>query len=140
MKKRKLGWREALFILLSAALVIYLTIRDWEKSKHNAELFKKSELQAEVLEPLVKNFYQVRGRMPWSLVDRLPDGQRFVDLLPNGNCFVNTFTGQYTEPRFFDRIHKEADAGTVAVIKEEDYGYIVVYGVDRKVVVLKLRL
>ncbi len=140
MQKRKFGWPEVLFVLVSAALVIYLTIREWEKSNRNTELFKRAELQAEVLEPLVKNFYQATGRMPWSLVDRLPDGQRFVDLLPNGNCFANTFTGQCTEPRFFDRIYKEAGAGTVAVVKEGDYGYIVVYGVDRQTVVLKLQL
>jgi hypothetical protein len=140
MQKRKLGWPEVLIILIGLALVVTWTIHDWKKTNRNTELFKSSELQAEMLEPLVRSFYQAQGRMPWSLVDRLPSGQRFVDLLPNGQCFANTFTGQYTEPRFFDRIHKEADAGTVAVIKEEDYGYIVVYGVNRQAVVLKLRL
>jgi hypothetical protein len=134
------GWlKEALFILVSAALVIYLTIKQWEKSSNSAELFKLSKSQVEVLEPLVRSFYQTTGRVPWSLADRLPTGQKFVDLLPNGECFANPFTGRRTEPHFFDRIYKEADKGTVAIIVEGGQTYIVVYG-EHRTLTRKLRL
>lgn len=140
MEKKKIGWKEVLFILIGLAIVSYFTVKEWKQTNHNAELFKTSEAQAEILEPLVRSFYQTAGRVPWSLVDRLPSGQRFIDLLPNGECFANPFTGQCTEPRFFDRIHKEAGKGTVAIVVEDDRAYIVVYGDQRRTSIHRLRL
>ena len=107
MKKRRLGWREALFILLSAALVVYLMVKEWQKSNHNAELFRTSALQAETLEPLVRNFYQAKGRMPWSLVDRLPDGQRFVDLLHIKRLANINHIDRFFEAIFSELLHRQ---------------------------------
>lgn len=140
MHKRKLGWLDVLFILIGLAIVVYFSIRDWKQSNHSAELFRRSEAQAEILEPLVKSFYQAAGRVPWSLVDHQPNGQSFAEQLPNGECFANSFTGRRTEPRFFDRIYKEADRGTVAIVYDGIRAYIVVYGDEKRTSVRRLRL
>jgi len=139
VKKRKIGWKEVVIVLIGLVIVAFLTIHEWKKTKRNNELFKGVENQAEILEPLVRSFYQATGRVPWSLVDRLPSGQKFIDLLPNGECFANPFTGRRTEPRFFDRIYEEAEKGTVAIVVEDRQSYIVVYG-ERRTVTHKLRL
>lgn len=139
MKRSKIGWKEVLFILIGLILVVIWTIHGWKQTNYNAELFEKSKGQAEVLEPLVRSFYQATGRVPWSLADRQPDGRMFVDLLPNGECFANPFTGRRTEPRFFDRIYKEAEKGTVAIVVEGNQTHIVVYG-EHRTLIRKLRL
>lgn len=139
MRKRKTGLLEVLCALIGLGLFVWFTLKSFEHSSRDHRLFKTAESQAETLEPLLRDFYQATGRMPWSLADRQPDGRMFVDLLPNGECFANPFTGRRTEPRFFDRLYKNADRGTIAVVLEDGFVYIVVYG-ERRTVTRKLRL
>lgn len=139
MRKRKTGLLEVLFALVGLGLVVWFSLKSFENSSRDQRLFKTAESQAEILEPLIKSFYQATGRVPWSLADRHSDGRMFVDLLPNSECFANPFTGRRTEPRFFDHIYKEADKGTVAIVVEDGVAYIVVYG-ERSIVTHKLRL
>ncbi len=131
VRKRKIGLLEVLFALIGLGLVVWFTLKSFEHSSRDHRLFKTAESQAEILEPLLWDFYQVTGRVPWSLVDRQPDGRMFVDLLPNGECFANPFTGRRTEPHFFNRLYKSADRGTIAVVVEDGLVYIVVYAEHR---------
>lgn len=138
MRKRKIGFLEVLFMLVVLGLVVWLSLRSFENSSRGHRLFKTAESQVKILEPLLRDFYQATGRIPWSMADRQPDGRMFVDLLPNGECFANPFTGRRTEPHFFDRLYKSADRGTIAVVVEDGLVYIVVYA-EHRTVTRKLR-
>ena len=114
------------FIVL-AALVMWI-VRAFKDAHRDGQRQEKAEAQAQLLEPAIKTFRNATGRMPWSLLDRFPDGQSFASTLPDSNCLPNAFTGHRTEPHFFDRIYKKAGKGTIAIVSEYNRDYLVVYG------------
>lgn len=42
------------------------------------------------------------GDYPWSLTSSTPAGHTLIDLLPDGEMLVNPYTGERTEPRWYD--------------------------------------
>lgn len=132
-KNSGLGPWAIVFVLISAALVVWLTIRSFQQNHRQVLKEKVAEQQADSLAVAIMVFKQDAGSPPLSLVDKMSDGRVFSALLPERACFINPFTGLRTEPRFFDRIYERASPGTLALAQEKRCFYVVVYGRDQRI-------
>ncbi len=131
MHKIKKGAVRAAVLIVALVVVVGLVMwiaRAFKDAHQDGQQQEKAEAQAQLLEPAIKDFRSATGRMPWSLLDRFPDGRSFASTLPDSNCLPNAFTGRMTEPHFFDRIYEKADKGTIAIVSEYGRDYLVVYG------------
>lgn len=132
-KKSSLGPRAIGIIIILTALAVWGFVGCFRQNHRQFLKGRLAEQQADSLVVSIIAFKQLTGTLPLSLADKLPDGRAFFVLLPEQECFANSFTGLRTEPRFFDRLHEKADKGTIAVTKENGRYYVVVYDKSEKV-------
>jgi len=130
--------RITVFVLLAVGVLFWI-VDSCQNTVLDAERRKETERQARTIVALVDSFQVLAGRAPISLVDRLPDGHRFIDIFPTQDCFINPWTGQRSEPRFLNYCYDKAQPGTLAIVDDNGDIFILAYGSNGKSI-LRLRL